>query len=545
MTTGSRARPGLALVLVTFGLLVLAALLRLPNLATRGTWDADQGHDMLMLRALVLDGVVPLLGPPTSIGDVHHGAVYYYLLSPAAFLTVGDSPLAVVALIALAGIAAVLVTWWLARSIGGPVAGLVAGLAMAVSTSAVDESTFIWNPNLIALSSAIALAGAWQAWTTRDPRWWLVAGVGTAVTLQCHVLGVTMLPIIGALLVADARSRAGAERRRVLRFGLGGLAIVVLAFVPLAIHELTTNFSEINAALVYIRSGGDPTTLGPLARLLVIGARVVSWPLTGLFTDAALAGLLATVVVIVLVIVLVRLGTLRERQAARWLGLGLLWTAMALTFISPSLSTVIPGLPNDHYHAFADPMVFTLIGLGAGALWRVRPGRASPGTTDTNPSDASAGIGRQVPVGPAVVVVGLALLVAFNLLNQPPAVHPDGGFPAAETAAVRILAATGDGTTITLRSLPDFKSTEAYAYPLIRAGASVLADTGSGPVATSDGALVVICDSLFEESIGAPCGGPAEATVAPPDRFGEPADRFVAAPGRTISVYRGALASAR
>ena len=169
VTTGSRPRPGLALVLVPIGLLVLAALLRLPDLATRGTWDADQGHDMLMLRALVRDGVIPLLGPPTSIGDVHHGALYYYLLSPAAFLTGGDSPLAVTALIALAGIAAVLVTWWLARSIGGPVAGIVAGVAMAVSTSAVDESTFIWNPNLIALSSAIALAGAWRAWSTPRP----------------------------------------------------------------------------------------------------------------------------------------------------------------------------------------------------------------------------------------------------------------------------------------------------------------------------------------------------------------------------------------
>ena len=154
-------------------------------------------------------------------------------------------------------------------------------------------------------------------------------------------------------------------------------------------------------------------------------------------------------------------------------------------------------------------------------------------------------MGRTVPVGPAVVVVSLTILIGFNLLNQPPVTHPDGGFPAAEAAAARILTATGDGTTITLRSLPDFKSTEAYAYPLIRAGASVLADTGSGPVASSDGALVVIYDSLFEESIGAPCGGPAEATVAPPDRFGEPVDRFIAAPGRTVSVYRGALALAQ
>lgn len=134
-------------IAVPLGLMLLAAALRLPDLATRGTWDGDQGHDMLMLRALVRDGVVPLLGPPTSIGDVHHGALYYYLLAPAATVTGGDSPLAVVFLIALAGIAAVAVTWWLARSIAGPVAGLVAGLAMAVSPAAIDESTFIWNPN--------------------------------------------------------------------------------------------------------------------------------------------------------------------------------------------------------------------------------------------------------------------------------------------------------------------------------------------------------------------------------------------------------------
>ena len=170
-------------------LLAVAAVMRLVNLPTRGTWEADQGHDMLILRAMVQDGIVPLLGPPTSIGDVHHGAWYYYLLSPAAAVTGGDSPLAVVALIALAGIAAVGVVWWLARDIGGPVAGAVAGLAAALSGAAIDESTFIWNPNLIALSSAVALAGAWRAWNGSDRRWWLMAAVGTAITMQCHVLG--------------------------------------------------------------------------------------------------------------------------------------------------------------------------------------------------------------------------------------------------------------------------------------------------------------------------------------------------------------------
>ncbi len=81
---GPRVVHGRSTLAVLLGLLALAALMRLPDLATRGTWDADQGHDMLVLRAFVRDGVVPLLGPPTSIGDFHHGAWYYFLLAPAA-----------------------------------------------------------------------------------------------------------------------------------------------------------------------------------------------------------------------------------------------------------------------------------------------------------------------------------------------------------------------------------------------------------------------------------------------------------------------------
>jgi dolichyl-phosphate-mannose-protein mannosyltransferase len=536
--TASPNRRRVILLAVPVVLLVIAAVLRLPNLATRGTWDSDQGHDMLVLRQLVQDGVIPLLGPPTSIGDVHHGALYYYLLAPAAALTGGDSPLAVVLLIALAGIAAVLVTWWLARDVAGPVAGLVAGLGMAVSASAVDESTFIWNPNLIALSSAIALAGAWRAWSTGRPRWWLLAGVGTAITMQCHVLGVTMLPIVAAPLVADARRRTSAdERRRVMKFGLGALAIIVLAFVPLAIHELTTDFSEVQAALTYLRQGGDPNALNPVLRFLVIGIRVASWPLSGLITDAPIAALVAAAVVVGFAILAATRGQLRERQAARWLGLGLLWTAGFLTFGSPSLATVVPGLPNDHYHAFADPMVFTIVGIGAALLWRW--GKAATDTGDA--AEASRRRPPAIAPGRVLVVVLAVAFLGFNLVQQPPAVHPDGGFPAADAAAQRIIAAGGN--ELTLRSIPDFKSTEAYGYPLVRAGASVNVDTGSGPVTDPVGSLVVICDSLFEQVVGAPCGGSAEAAIAPPERYGEPVDRFVAQPGRTISVYRGAFAT--
>ena len=516
-------------------LLVLAAVLRLIDLPTRGTWEADQGHDMLTLRALVQDGVVPLLGPPTSIGDVHHGAWYYYLLSPAAAITGGDSPLAVVALIAIAGIAAVGVVWWLARSIGGPVAGAVAGVSAAVSAAAIDESTFIWNPNLIALASALALAGAWRAWSGGDRRWWLLAAAGTAVTMQCHVLGIALLPIVALPHLVDAR------RRPLTGVHAGVLAIFALAYLPLFVNELTTGGSELRAALDYLATGGRGGDVGIPVRFAIVGVRVLSWPLTGLITDAFVPAMLASAAVIAIAVWRARSNG-PDRLAARWLGLGLLWSTVFLTLSAPSLATVIPGLPNDHYHAFADPMVFTLIGLGAAAL-----------TART----AGAGPPIQRLARPILAAVGLLALLAWNVTHLPPPVHPDGGVPAGERAAARVdaaLVAAGVERldVVRLQSLPEFKSTEAMAYPLARLGRLYVADVPKGvapgsavdpstgtPFTTFDG-LVLLCDHRFREAVGADCGGPAEAKITPDGggpAWGPLLDRFEAAPDRFVSVY--------
>ena len=169
---------------------------------------------MLVLQGLVDRGEVPLLGPRTSIGTFHHGAVYYYLLAPAAFLS-GSDPVAVTGEIALFGLGAVAATWWLARLIGGPLAGLAAALLMAVSPAGIDASTFIWNPNLIPFASAVAFAAALHAVRSRHARWWLLSAVGAMVVMQCHVLGVVVVPPLVVAWLVDVRRRR--RRRRAPR----------------------------------------------------------------------------------------------------------------------------------------------------------------------------------------------------------------------------------------------------------------------------------------------------------------------------------------
>jgi 4-amino-4-deoxy-L-arabinose transferase-like glycosyltransferase len=499
-------------------ILLIAAFTRFVNLPTRGMWDSDQGHDMLVLLALVRDGVVPLIGPPTSIGDFHHGALYYWILAPAAFVS-GADPVVVVALIATAGVLSVAVVWWLGRSIGGPIAAFAAGLLMAVSSTAIEESTFIWNPNLIALSSSIAFAAAWRAWTTWRTRWWMVAAAALAITMQLHVLGWVLLVPFAALLVADARRTSTVERGGVWRAGLGAVVVIALSYLPLLAHELGGGFTETRALVAFLTGGGSETaTLNPLARVVVVGLRALSWPLAGLITAAPIAAFLAALATAGVCVWRLRAGSPRERRASAWFGATLAWSILALAIAAPSLATVVEGLPNDHYHAFLDPIVFVLAGLGVAAFWRW-------------------GLAGRFVAAAAVVAVA-----AFNVATWPPGVASDGGWPAAQAAGQRIVASV-QSDQVLLIGVPTFKPPDAVGFPLARQGhppAGLMDLTGRFDGFT----LAVPCDRLFESVVGAACGGPAEdAEAASIDAGWQLVDRFDASARTSISVYRRSSAA--
>jgi hypothetical protein len=520
-----RVRPALRLatadVVVLGSLVVLAAILRLVGLAGRGGWDLDQGNDMATLQAFVSGGVIPLLGPPTSIGNVHHGALYYVLLAPAALPGGGRDPVAVMAFIAAMGIAAVAVTWWLARLVGGTGAGLAAGLLAAVSATGVSASTAIWNPNPIPLFAAISIGGAVMAWRTRLPAWWVVAAGGQAVVQQLHVLGIMALPALALLFLADIRRRPG-ERARLARWGGLACALIAAGYLPLAIHELTNGFSETHNAIAWATTPGAGGGPGIVARLLFVPFRVIAWPLVGLITAAPAVAVPAVVGALALAGWRIRAAAPAERASVAWLAAYVALAAVLLAVFVPSLGTVTP-LPNDHYHAFVAPAVFAIVGLGAAALWR-----------------------RNV-VGRVLAVAGVGVLVAWNVFTQPAAVAVDGGWPAARAAGVR-LAEDAAGAPLAFLALPDFKPPIAYTYPYRLAGGVVAGAVAGGGVAGGvggGGRVAVLCDDLFRDVIRLACGGPAEDRALQ-DALGAAAtstvveivDRFSPATGRTLTVYR-------
>lgn len=562
--------------LVLLAILVLAALLRLPGIDARGTWEDDQGQQVLAVQQWLATGTMPLLGPPSSIGDVHHGVVTYWLFLPAAALSGGD-PTGVVVLLTLLGLVGVAATWGLARTIGGPVAGHAAGVLGALSPTWIEASTFVWNANLVGPAAAVALLGTWRAWETGRVRWWLAAGAGSIVLVHAHLLGTLLVPPLAFVAFLDWRRRAGQGRRRFLAAaGVVGIAFAA-TLVPLAIHEATTGFAETRALADWAagRLAGtapDAFAADPLVvRLGIVAWRAVSWPVTGLVVDAPVASALVTVVVAVLLGWRAAAATGPERWFVRWAIGALAFVVGGLAVLAPSLARVVRELPNDHYHAYVDPLVITVLALAVAAWWRAAgswPGAIGnalppaagswPGALGNLLPPASTRGGRAAwRPGQAVAVAVVGATVGLGVGAIPPVVSPDGGWPAARAAAARAYAAVeaGGGGSVAVVPAASFKTGHSVTLPLVLLGADV-ADGSLGEgmdeavlratVAGAD-ALVLVCDPVFADVIGLACGGPAEearlATVgagggeAEGSGAWELAERFEAGPRRTLSVY--------
>ena len=554
------------------GVVLLGALLRLVNLPLRGGWDSDQGTEMLGLRAALESGRLPTFGPAAISVQTpfHHGALYYDLLLPAAWLGNGD-PTWVVGEIALLSLIVIPIVWWVARSIGGPAAGLTAALLAATSAALVSFATFIWNPTLVEPGAALALLGAWQAVRSSRPQWWVVAALGAAVAVQAHIAAaVILLPLALTFLVDIRRARA---RRRVLAWGAAGVALFTLTYLPLIGSELGSGFADTRSMLAYFfTDSNSAASLAPPVRVFVAMIRVAAWPLTRWpIVELKPAFGLALAAASALILGLVwRVGETSERMVAikaaarhaaeirngadagdgagdaggaggsavtggsggsdaeapasiERFGTRLIagWLLLIILALGLGLHAVseFQALPTEQYHIVADPVVLVAAGLIVGAMWRPLARRS------------------MTMVRRAAVVALVVATLSWNFGHMPPATSRDGGWPGTQIAVTRLEREAG-GAPMALVSLwradlgPN-KGTDAYLYPLTRDGVETVPPDRARIV-------VLLCDEFWLGWLGG-CSGTAQTAWLNTDPAGAGltrVDQFAVAPDRIFTVYR-------
>jgi 4-amino-4-deoxy-L-arabinose transferase-like glycosyltransferase len=507
-------------------IMAVAVATRFVNLPARGMWGQDQGTETWAIRNAVVTGQLPTFGSQAySVGGVfHHGALFYDLMMPAAWLG-GGNPTYLAFEIALFGLIVVPLVWWTARSIGGAAAGLAAALLAAVSPSLIDYSTFVWNPVLTQPGAALACFGAWQAWRTRDPRWWVAAAAGTAMATHSHLTGgVLVLPMSVVFLLALRRGPSGV-RRRLIGWGIAGVAVFVFTWLPLIAYELGHNFAETRGMLTFDQ--GSAAGADPFTRVLVAGLRILAWPFTywpldGLKTG--IVGAFAVAVAVALGLVWRLAGTfgkpsgnrpaddraVAEREGIRFVAGTLAAVVLVLGLAIKDLS-IFTTVNQEQYHTVADPVVILAAGLVLGGLWKAAPLRRWPRS------------------GRVVASIALASLVAVSAGHWPPLTAVDGGWPAAQSATQRLERAAG-AQSLALVGLPGFESTDAYGYALYLDNVKTVAPGSAETVA-------ILCDTGWYQG----CGGAAEDAWIAENGAGrgfQLVDRFSATPDHFLSVYR-------
>lgn len=75
-------------------ILSVSFLVRIINLPQLVTFGGDQGIDLLVVKDIMIDHKLTLLGPKTSMSDVYNGPLFYYMIIPALWMG-GMDPLAV------------------------------------------------------------------------------------------------------------------------------------------------------------------------------------------------------------------------------------------------------------------------------------------------------------------------------------------------------------------------------------------------------------------------------------------------------------------
>ncbi len=176
-------------------ILGLASFARLYRISEYMTFLGDEGRDALVVKRMIIDGKLTLLGPTASVGGFFLGPVYYYLMVPFLFLY-GFDPVGPAVMVALFGVATVFLVYKTGRDFFNLQVGLIAAFFYAVSPLIITYSRASWNPNLIPFFSLLIIYLLRLA--AVEKKYYLLGLVGFffGITFQLHYLAVFLLAVV-------------------------------------------------------------------------------------------------------------------------------------------------------------------------------------------------------------------------------------------------------------------------------------------------------------------------------------------------------------
>ena len=267
---------------------------------------------------------------------------------------------------------------------------------------------------------------------------------------------------------------------------------------------------------------------GALARIGIVGARSIAWPVSGLFTDRPLLATVAVIAACALAAIAVLAGR-RDRPPRRGL-------ARRVRRLGDRRARAVRAEPRRDHARAARTTTTTRSSTRSCSRCSVRGSPTSPGARRTR-----ARLPRRVPCPAGRTArrrVGSAsCLVVVSVVAWPPATSPDGGWRLADAAAARTIRWRPDDPPFALVGIPPFKNATRCASRSSTAVASPVASPRhAAPARHARRRLRPAVQRRRRRRVRWPRGGCAAGRrgAAGHRTF---VDRFDAGSRRVISVY--------
>lgn len=166
-------------------ILILAAAMRFYRIREYITFLGDEGRDVLVVKRMLIDHKLTLLGPITSVGSIYMGPIYYYFMAPFLLLWQFD-PVGPAVMVAIFSLSTVFLIYKLSADFLKPSIGLIAGFLYAISPLTIVYGRSSWNPNIVPFFSILLVYSMLQVFEEKRYKFLPVAGLSLGVLLQLH-----------------------------------------------------------------------------------------------------------------------------------------------------------------------------------------------------------------------------------------------------------------------------------------------------------------------------------------------------------------------
>jgi len=255
-------------LLVLVSILLLASFLRLYKIREFLVFLGDEGRDALVVKRMIVDHDLTLLGPTASVGGFYLGPLYYYMMIPAMILSHLD-PVGPAIMVAIMGVATVALLYYVIRDWFGTFPAQIVSLLYAASPGIVVFSRSSWNPNPMPLFSLLTIACLHYALNphtklgskNKTPKTvnlklaFLSAFFFSIASIHLHYLGLLLAPIMLVIMLLESPLRSW------LKLTLAQILGFLVAASPFFAFEVRHNFLNTRSAIEFISRGGSTTGL--------------------------------------------------------------------------------------------------------------------------------------------------------------------------------------------------------------------------------------------------------------------------------------------